>query len=164
MKRLFPVLLVLIFLFGCSDGVPNAYRHAAFTASIPEPFEPVDSVSIVCFAPYGDPLLSSSITYSSTESNWYFDSFTTNEYAHELKTLCGYEELSLEQVETKRIDGYDARRIACKVHIDQGTHDLILYAVNAYQTYIFTLLNREGDDYISAFDEMMSALDLTEVP
>lgn len=164
MKRLFPVLLALVLLFGCSGSAQNSYRHSAFSASLPEPFEPVENTSVVCFSPYGDPLLSSSITYNATELNWYFDSFTKDEYEQALKTLCGYESLSVTQIETKRVDGYDARRIACKVQIDQGMHDLILYAVNADRTYFFTLLNREGDDYIAAFDDMMSTISLTEAP
>lgn len=162
MKRIFAVLLALALLLGCSGHLQNEYRHPAFTASIPEPFEIVKNTSIVCFAPYGDPLLSSSITYCATELNWYFDDFTKEEYENELKTLCGYESLSVERIETKRVDGYDARRIACRVQIDQGMHDLILYAVNADHIYFFTLLNREGDDYISAFENMMSTIDLTE--
>ena len=129
---------------------------------MPEPFEPVANTSVICFAPYGDPLLSSSITVSSTELNWYFDSFTKDEYEESLKALCGYETLTIESFDNCRVGGFDARRIACRVSIDQGTHDLILYVVNADRTYLFTLLNREGDDYISAFDTMISSLRFTE--
>ena len=129
---------------------------------MPEQFEQVENTSVTCFAPYGDPLLSSSITVSTTELNWYFDSFTKSEYEEALKTFCGYEMLTVDRFEDTRVDGCDARRIACKVSIDQGTHDLIIYAVNADRTYIFTLLNRDGDNYISAFDTMMSTLRFTE--
>ena len=162
MKRLLPLLLCALLLLGCSAAVQNAYHCAAFTASLPEPFEPVRSSSVICFAPYGDPLLSSSITYSATELNWYYDTFTKEEYAQELKSLCGYESLTVEQINETRVDGYHARRIACKVQIDQGSHDLIIYAVNADRTCFFTLLNREGDDYMAAFDTMIYSIDLKE--
>lgn len=162
MKRFLPFLLSVILLFGCAGKAQDVYRHSAFTASLPEPFEPVENTAAVCFAPYGDPLLSSSVTFSSTELNWYFDSFTKEEYEGALRSLCGYESLSVEQIEKCRVDGNDARRIACKILIDQGTHDLILYAINADRTYFFTLLNRESDDYISAFDTMISTVEFTE--
>lgn len=162
MKRLFPCLLCLLMLFGCVKTAQNAYRGDFFTASLPEPFEPVGDASVICFAPYGDPLLSSSITVSSTELNWYFDSFTKEEYEEALDAFCGYETLTLDKFENTRVDGYDARRIVCQVSIDQGTHDLIIYAVSADRTYLFTLLNREGDDYVSAFDTMMSTVHITE--
>lgn len=162
MKRLLPILLCLLLLFGCGKAVQNAYHGAAFSASLPEPFEQVENTSVTCFAPYGDPLLSSSITVSTTELNWYFDSFTKSEYEEALKAFCGYEMLTVDRFENARVDGCDARRIACKVSIDQGTHDLIIYAVNADRTYIFTLLNRDGDNYVSAFDTMMSTVRFTE--
>lgn len=162
MKRLLPLLLSLIIVLGCAGTAQNVYRHPAFTASLPEPFEPVEDVSIVCFAPYGDPLLSSSITFSATEKNWYFDSFSKGEYEESLQSICQYESLTVEQVTPCRVDGFDAYRIACNVLLEQGTHDLIIYAVNAKQTYFFTLLNRDSDDYIGAFDSMMSAMQITE--
>lgn len=162
MKRLLPFLLALILMFGCSGKVQNTYRHSAFTALVPEPFEPIENSSVLCFAPYGDPLLSSSITFSDTELNWYFDSFTKEEYEDSLRSLCGYETLTIEKMDECSVDGYDARRIACKVPIDQGVHDLIIYVISADRTYFFTLLNREGDDYIGAFDSMISTLKLTE--
>ena len=46
------------------------------------------------------------------------------------------------------------------MQIDQGTHDLILYAISADQTYFFTLLNRDSDSFIDAFDAMMQSLHL----
>ena len=162
MKRILSLLLCLLLLLGCNGAIGTAYRNAAFTASLPAPFEPVDNVSIVCFAPYGNPLLSSSITFYTTELNWYFDTFSEDEYTEAVQTLCGYESLSVDQVETCRIDGFDARRIACTVQIDQGTHNLILYAVNADRTYFFTLLNRDCDDYVASFDEMMKTVHFTE--
>ena len=162
MKRLLPCLLCLLLLCGCVKPAQNTYRTNAFSVSLPEPFESVANVSVICFAPYGDPLLSSSITVMTTELNWYFDSFTKEEYEEALKVLCGYETLTVDRFENARVGGYDARRIVCKVSIDQGVHDLILYAVNADRTYLFTLLNREGDDYISAFDAMLSTVRFTE--
>ena len=162
MKRILSLLLCLILVTGCTGAAQNIYKHSAFTVVVPDPFEPVSGMAMVCFAPYGDPLLSSSITYYSTELNWYFDDFTEKEYADALQTLCGYESMTVERIETVRVDGHDARRIACRVFIDQGTHDLIIYAVNADRTYIFTLLNREEDDYVTVFDSMMSTVHLTE--
>lgn len=162
MKRLLSFLFCLLMLFGCACAKQDVYRHPDFTASLPEPFKPVDSVSMVCFAPYGDPLLSSSITYYVTEPNWYFDSFTKDDYEESLKTLCQYESLTVTDAHACRVDGFDAYRISCKVLLEQGTHDLILYAVNGGKTYFFTLFNREGDNYIEAFDAMMSTLHVTE--
>ena len=162
MKRLVPLILCLFLLFGCSDTSQEMYRHSAFNGLVPEPFEPVDHASTVCFAPYGDPLLSSSIIFFSTELNWYFDSFTEEEYADALQALCGYDSIAVKQIERCRIDGHDAVRIACKVQIDQGTHDLILYAINADKTYFFTLLNRDGDHFMQDFDAMMTTVKLTE--
>ena len=162
MRRSLPLLLCLLLIFGCSGASRANYQNDMFSASLPEPFEPVDTASVVCFAPHGDPLLSSSITFYTTESNWYFDSFSLDEYADALQTLCEYESMTVEQIDKCHIDGYDAYRISCKVFIDRATHDLILYTVNADRTYIFTLLNRDGDTYIQAFDSMMSTLHLTE--
>lgn len=162
MKRLFPCLLCLLLLFGCGKPAQSDYQNNSFSASIPEPFESVKDSSVICFAPYGDPLLSSSITVSITELNWYFDSFTKEEYEEALKTMCGYETLSVESFETCRVGVFDARRVACSVSIDQGRHDLILYAVNADRTYLFTLLNRDGDDFVSEFDTMISTVRFTE--
>lgn len=162
MKRLLPCLLCLILLFGCVKAVQNTYRGDGFTAVLPEPFEPVKDTAVICFAPYGVPLLSSSITVSVTELNWYFDSFTKEEYEESLKASCGYETLTVKGLETCRVGGFDARRIICKVRIDQGSHDLIICAVNADRTYLFTLLNREGDNYVSAFDAILSSVVFTE--
>ena len=162
MKRLLSLFFCLLLLFGCSGEPKNVFRNSDFTAVLPEPFAPVDSVSMVCFAPYGDPLLSSSITYYVTEQNWYFDSFTKDDYEDALKALCQYESLTVADAHTCRVDGFKAYRISGKVLLEQGTHDLILYAVNGGKTYFFTLLNREGDDYIGAFDAMMSSLRFTE--
>ena len=162
MKRLLLCLLCLLLLSGCAQSIKNTFQGDTFSASIPKPFEPVADSSVVCFAPYGDPLLSSLITVSATELNWYFDSFTEEEYAESLNTSCGYETLTVVRFENARVGGYDARRIACKVSIDQGTHDLIIYAVSADRTYFFTLLNREEDDYVSDFDVMMSTVRFTE--
>lgn len=162
MKRLLPFLLCLVLLFGCLSASQNVYRHPDFMASLPESFAPVESASFVCFAPHGNPTFSSSITFSATEQNWYFDSFSKAEYEDALQTLCGYESLSVEQIDSCRVDGYDARRITCQVLLEQGMHTLVIYAVNAEQTYFFTLLNRESDDYIGAFDAMMSTLQFTE--
>ena len=163
MKRFLPFLLCLLLLFACKPKLQNnVYRHSLFTVSLPEHFEPVENQSILCFAPYGDPLLSSSITYYATELNPYFEDFSKEEYEHALREQCGYESLTLESVESCRVDGFSAKRIACKVTIDQGTHDLIIYAVNSYSTYIFTLLNREGDSYIDAFDTMMKSIQFTK--
>ena len=162
MKRLIPFLLCVILLTGCVKTAQNTYRGDFFSAALPETFEPVGNSSVLCFAPYGDPLLSSLITFSATEQNWYFDSFTEQEYEEALKQLCGYEALTVVGFDQCSVGGYDAHRIACKVSIDQGTHDLILYTVNADRTYLFTLLNREGDNYISAFDTMLSSVRFTE--
>ena len=162
MKRLFPILICLLLLFACKPQPQgNVYHHSLFTASLPEHFEQVNDLPVLCFAPYGDPLHSSSITYYATELNPYFDDFSKEEYEQALRELCGYESLTLETVESCRVDGFSAKRIACKVAIDQGTHDLIVYAVNSYGTYFFTLLNRDGDSYIDAFDEMMKNIQFT---
>ena len=148
-------------LFGCSGAPQHHYRNTAFTAALPERFEPVENAPVLCFAPFGDPLHASSITVSSTELNWYFDSFTDAEYEAALKEQCGYESLTLNEVRSCRVDGSKARRIDCNVTLDQGTHDLIVYAVSADRIYFFTLLNREGDPYVEPFDAMMKTIQIT---
>ena len=160
MKRAAAILFAFLLLAGCASPVGNRYVSDVFEAELPETFERVQSADIVCFAPYGDPLLSSSITFCTTELNWYFDSFTESEYESALKALCGYESLQLTDVKDLTVDGNPARRIACRVAIDQGTHDLILYAISYDQTYFFTLLNRDTDSYVDAFDHMMDTLKL----
>ena len=158
MKRRLALLLCIVFLIACAQTNPEGYHNSVFSAVLPDSFEPVTDSGIICFAPYGDPLLSSSITFYATELNWYFDDFTEEEYAKELKELTGYESLSFEEMTNRKVDGYDSRRIVCKVQIDQGIHDLIIYAVNADQIYFFTLLNREGDSFVESFDQMMDSV------
>lgn len=163
MKRILLLLLCILIVFGCAPKEQsNVYHHALFTVSLPEHFEAVKNAPILCFAPYGDPLLSSSITVYTTELNPYFDEFSDAEYESALKELCGYEELKLKHTDVCRIDGYRAVRLSCSVQIEQGTHQLIIYAVNADCTYFFSLLNREGDPYIDAFDTMMNSLQFTK--
>ena len=158
MKRLSLLFLCFLIFVGCGSGSSKNYENASFTLSVPEPFSPVDNAGILCFAPAGDPLLSSSVTVYSTELNWYFDSFTTDEYAAALSDLTGYESLTVSEMRSCKVDGCDARRIACKVTVDQGTHDLILYVVSADEIYVFTLLNRDTDNYVEAFDSMMKTV------
>lgn len=158
MKRLWILLLAAVLLLGCGGKAGNRYSSSVFDATLPDAFEPVGQAGITCFAPHGDPLLSSSITFYSTELNWYFDQFTESEYESALKELCGYESLNLRRIEHVKVDGYDAHRLDCSVQIDQGTHDLIIYAVNADHTYFFTLLNRDTDSFVGAFDEMMKTI------
>ena len=160
MKRFLILLLCLFLLSGCKAETDSAYQNASFSVVLPDNFRPAENTSVVCFAPYGDPLLSSSITFYTTELNWYFDSFTADEYADALTSLCGYDSLAVEAVTACRIDGYDARRIACKVQIDQGTHDLIIYAISADRCCFMILLNREGDSYVNDFDTMMNSFHL----
>lgn len=160
MKRLLVLLLCLFLFVGCKTSNNEAYQNASFSVVLPDNFRPVENTSVVCFAPYGDPLLSSSVTFYATELNWYFDSFTVEEYADALSSLCGYDSLSVEDIAVCRTDGHDARRIACRVQIDQGTHDLIIYAINADRCYFMILLNREGDSYIGDFDAMMNSFHL----
>lgn len=163
MKRLLALLLIAILLLGCAKTGGSAYRDAYFSATLPDGFERVENDSLVCFAPHGDALRSSSITFYVTELNWYFDSFTAQEYETALKEQCGYDALKLVDMQACRVDGNDARRIACTVELDQGVHDLILYAVSYDHVYFFTLLNREGDAYVEPFDAMMRTVRITGV-
>ena len=134
-------------LFGCTKNASNRYTSSVFDAVLPESFERVATADIICFAPYGDPLLSSSITFYETELNWYFDTFTEEEYESALQALSGYESLLLKELRSCTVDGFDAKRIACEVTMEQGTYDLIVYAIQGEQTYFFTLLNRDTDAY-----------------
>ena len=163
MRRTFLLLMAVLLLCGCASKGGNEYRDAYFCATLPDGFERVANDSIVCFAPHGNPAHESSITFYATELNWYFDSFTPEEYETALKELCGFDSLTLSEVCPCRIDGNNARRIACTVELDQGVHDLILYAVSADRIYFFTLLNREGDPYVEQFDEMMKTIRITGV-
>ncbi len=160
MKRALVLLLAALLVFGCGVPASNRYVSDVFEADLPDSFERVPNADILCFAPYGDALRASSITVYTTELNWYFDSFDAAEYETALMELCGYESLTLNDVQSCRVDGNPAKRIACKVEIDQGTHDLILYAVSAERTYFFTLLNRDSDSFVAPFDQMMQSLRL----
>lgn len=162
MKRLIALFCILILFLGCASSSGNRFVCTAFEADLPQGFRPVANANILCFAPLGDPLYSSSITYYTTELNWYFDSFTEQEYETALRDLCGYETLVLKEMRKTSVDGNDAMRLACKVAVDQGEHDLIIYAVQTDQTCFFTLLNRDTDSYVEPFDEMMKTIDLKE--
>ncbi len=162
MKRFIVLLIILCLSVACIATRENRYTSNVFDADLPEHFTRVANTDIVCFAPYGNPLHSSSITYYETELNWYFDSFTSSEYENALRELCGFETLTFVDLQTCRVDSYDARRISCSVEIDQGIHSLIIYAIQGQKTYFFTLLNRDSDSYIDAFDEMMKTIDLKE--
>ena len=162
MKRLFILFLIVLLLLGCHPVPQNRFVCASFEADLPAHFQQVPNASILCFAPYGDPLLSSSITFYATELNWYFDTLTEQEYEESLRHLSGYESLTLTELRHLKIDGYDAQRISCKVSIEQGEHDLIVYAIQADQAYFFTLLNRDSDSYTEDFDRMMCSIDLKE--
>ena len=159
MKRFLIIVCALVLLCSCR-AASNRFSSSVFDADLPETFRQVSDADILCFAPYGDPLRSSSITFYSTELNWYFDTWTESEYASALGELCGYDALSVNGLQSCRVDGYDARRIACKVLLDQSEHDLIIYAIHADHTYFFTLLNRESDSYIEPFDAMMKTINL----
>ena len=159
MKRRFLPLLLLLLLIGCAAAQGTAYEGARFDATLPEGFRQADNSQILCFAPYGDPLHSSSITFYTTESNWYFDRFTDADYEQAL-TDAGYTIVSFDACRPCRVDGFDARRVSCKIEIDQQQHDLIVYAINADCTYFFTLLNRDDDPYVQPFDEMMQTVKL----
>ena len=158
-KRFLPCLLLIVLVLGCASAGGQRYQGALFDANLPEGFAPVANAQVLCFAPHGDPVLSSSITCYTTESNWYFDRFTDDDYA---QALCdaGYEIVAIEDVKPCKVDGFDARRISCQIEIDQITHTLIVYAVSADRTYFFTLLNQNGDDYVQPFDEMMQTVRL----
>lgn len=159
-RRLLPLLLIISLLIGCVAA--PSYDGDRFIAVLPDGFEPVSNTNLVCFAPHGDPMRSSSITFYVTESNWYFDRFTDADYEAAIRKA-GYELVSFDGAAPCKIDGFDARRIACTVTIDQGVHQLILYAVSADQTYFFTLLNRDGDAYLAPFDAMMKTVRLKGV-
>lgn len=161
MKRAAVLLLILLLLSGCASKGENTYSDACFSATLPDGFTRVTNTSILCFAPHGNPMRASSITFNATELNWYFDAFTADEYEAALKEQCGYESLTLIDVKDCRVDGNKAKRIACRVELDQGQHDLIVYAVSADRIYFFTLLNREGDPYTEPFDAMMNSLRFT---
>ena len=158
-KRILPLLLLILILTGCAAHASAEYHGALFDATLPDGFRPVDNSNILCFAPYGDPVHSSSITFYTTESNWYFDRFTADDYKQALKDA-GYEIISLDDVKSCRIEGFDAHRISCQIEIDQSTHTLIVYTVSADRTYFFTLLNRNGDAYVQKFDDMMRTIRL----
>lgn len=158
MKRIVVLFITILLISGCATISRNAYQNEFFSVELIDGFEPVSDTGILCFAPHGDPLLSSSISFYRTELNWYFDRFDQQDYQTALCELCGYETVDVVNMESCRINGYDARRIACKVSVEQGVHDLIIYVINAKETYIFTLLNRDSDTYIESFDTMMKSI------
>ena len=159
MKRLLlPLLLAALLLFGCAGVSAERYEHPLFEATLPIGFEPVRDANMLCFAPHGDPLHGSSITFYTTELNWYFDRFTDADYADRIAAETGYEHIVADSVRDCKVDGYDAKRIAYRVTVDQTEMDLIVYAVSADRICFFTLLNAGTDAYIPAFDEMMQTL------
>ena len=160
MKRRLITILISLLMIGCAASSREFFQGSKFSAKLPEGFEPVNQCELLCFAPYGDPLLSSTITFYTTELNWYFDRFTESDYQKALSEQCGYEDLVVESVLDCKVDGCQAKRIECSVKLDQGAQTLVVYAVNTDQIYIFTLLNRDTDEYVDAFDNMMETIRL----
>lgn len=158
------ILLVLsLVLLGCSQITDaNLYEHPRFSASLPDGFKRIENANIVAFAPLGDPVLSSSITFYTTELNWYFDSFSDEEYANLIDSYTGYRDAAFVSKTDLRVDGHKAHRAEYTVKVDQGTHELILYAIEADMLYFFVLLNLDTDSYIEAFDQMMNTIEIHE--
>ena len=63
MKRAAVLLLILLLLSGCASAGGNTYSDACFSATLPDGFTRVTNASILCFAPHGNPMRASSITW-----------------------------------------------------------------------------------------------------
>ena len=165
MKRILSLLLGLILLVSVGCVVPSGetvYEHPRFTATLPDSFKRVQDANIVAFAPLGDPVFSSSITFYTTELNWYFDSFSVEEYANLITEYTDYQNASFVSKTDLKIDGYHAHRAEYSVQVDQGRHQLILYAIQADMLYFFVLLNLDTDSYVKPFDQMMETIQIHE--
>ncbi|HPF54533.1 MAG TPA: hypothetical protein PLM48_07800 [Clostridia bacterium] len=152
-------LLAVMSVTGCVSG-DNVYEHKCFTADLPDGFERTNEDGIVCFAPNGSAARQSSITFSITEKNYYFDELTREDYIDYVTEYLGYDECELVEFSSVRVDGYKAHRVLYSVALDQGEHSLCLYAVDADKAYFFVLLEREEDDCMGEFDHMMDTIEL----
>ena len=154
-------LLLALLLAGCGSSLGGtAYSHARFSITLPEGWERTDDTNVLCFAPNGNPVRSSQLTVSLTQKNYYFSKLTAEEYATGILQNSQYEDLSLVSFEKTCVNGFDAHRVAFKVTLEQGEHDLILYAVDSYSCYFFSFLCREEDDLVSTVDAMMDSVRL----
>lgn len=164
MKRAVTLLLACFLLFGAGCQISDAlYEHPIFACQLPDGFAPVPNANMVCFAPNGDPVNSSNITFYCTELNWYFDEFTDEEYENFLVEYSSYEDVRLVSRESVRIDGHKAHRVEYLVAIDGTPHSLVFYAVSSDMLLFFTLLNVGDDAYVQPFDEMMETIEIYEV-
>lgn len=167
MKRICILLLIVCLAFG-SFGChkqpkgETVYAHERFSAALPDGFVRCENANMVAFAPGGDPVRNSMITFYATDLNWYFDSYGEDEYAAALAQYAGFDTYELVSVTPCTVNGYNAQRVECSVYLDQGTHTLVLYALEADMLYLFTLLNRDTDDYVDDFDAMMSTIVIHE--
>lgn len=164
MRRAFTVFLacMLLLAFGCEMRSPS-YRHPNFSCQLPDGFQSVSNANMVCFAPNGDPVNSSNITFYCTELNWYFDEFSDEEYENLLRAYGSYEDVQFVSKESVRVDGHKAHRVEYRVSINGGLHSLVFYAVSSDMLLFFTLLNIGEDSYVQSFDKMMETIEIYEM-
>lgn len=158
MKRIFLILLSILsilFLCGCASH-NQAYEHERFTLVLPDGWSRVDTDGVVCFAKNGSPVRSSSIVFYATEKNYYFDTFEFEDYAAHINTYSQYEQISANDFSKLKIDGWNAHRVTYNAVVDQSPVVITMYSIDADMTYIFALMEVEGETYQSEFDDAMS--------
>lgn len=159
MKRLLPIILCALMLLGCA-AMNNPAEHERFTIDLPEGWERVDNSGVVCYAKGGNPVRSSNITFYATDKNYYFDKFTLEDYAAHVNTYSQYEQISAVEMKEVKVDGWNAHRVVYSAVVDQADVTIVMYAIDADMTYMFTLLQMNGEAYTDAFDEAMKTIEI----
>jgi len=150
--------LALLNLLGCGKMEGTAHEHPRFTITLPDEWERVDTDGAVCFAPYGEPTESSNIVFYVTEKSYYFSEFTQEDYAKYVKQFTGYDTLTDVTLTNARISGWRAHRVVFSTRLHGAPAQIVLYAIDADQTFFFILLDVDGSTEM--FDAAMKSAKL----
>lgn len=159
MKRYVLLILCLMLFLGCSSS-KDAFNHERFSLVLPEGWERCDEPGVVCFALDGSAVHASNITFYATDKNYYFDRFSQNDYSEYLNAYAQYEQIAVTSFDKLKIDGWAAHRVTYSATVDQAEVTLVVYVIDADMSYIFTLLQVEGESYIDFFDKAMSNVEI----
>lgn len=160
MRRiLIAMLAVLVLLCGC-NGTTNAYEHERFTIDLPDNWQRTADMGVVAFAKDGVASDKASITFYATEKNYYFETFTQEQYNYYAQVMELFDEGAVvDTFEELKINGWNAHRVAYSGTVDSINVRLVLYSIDADMTYIFTLLQPIGaEDVIASFDNAMKTV------
>ena len=152
--------LALLCLAGCGANGGTVHEHARFSLTLPEAWDRIDTEGSVSFAPLGEPVGGASIVFYVTEKNYYFSSFTQEDYAGNVKEFTGYDTLSDVTFSEARVNGWDAHRVAFAAKLNGKAASIVLYAIDAHQTCFFILLDAGADSYADMFDDAIKSVKL----